>query len=323
MKIVYERKESFHHRLYNQIVGERKVDLNTWRCLLLKNINIKQITTSDIPLIDGYESFVQIDGNRIMGNGILLDRKGKVLWKEAWEHSYFHTIYLKKWDVVITDRFAMPGPWTVSLGICCISMKTGKYVWKHWYENSSYERRAIWVKEKPNINLVRGIGNIDSNCNYILTDGFKIKIEDGSYKYIGKDDFIESALPGEVTSLREIKSYIPHWYEKNKPIKFGIDSVSIGSNTLKRDGYFFNKCSAIIPKDNSLYFFAIPAKRNPHGVMLLKYSLEKEIIEEEYELPFRTGPHGVCDYFNNGILIYEIKRGKKNSYNLWLMSFDG
>lgn len=288
----------------------------------MKNINIKQITTSDKPLIEGYESFVQVDDERILGNGILLDREGNVLWKEAWEHSYFHAIYLKKWDVVITDRFAMPGPCTLSLGIACISMKSGKYVWKHFYENGLEERVAIRSKIEPDINLVRGIGSVDSECNYIYTSGYKIRIEEGSYEYIGKDVTIDSIESREVTILNEIKSYIPHWYEKNKAIEFGVDSVTIKGNTFKKEGYFFNKCSAIIPKDDSIYFFATPVKRNSQGVMLLKYSLEKEIIEEEFELPFRIGPQGVYDFFNNGILIYEIKMGKENSYNLWLIRFD-
>lgn len=288
----------------------------------MKNINVKQVTTSDIPLIEGYESFVQIDDNRILGNGILLDGFGKVLWKEPWEHSYFHAIYLKKWDVMITDRLAMPGPWTVSLGICCINMKTGKYIWKHWYENGLDERRAIWAREKPDINHVRGIGKVDSECNYLLTSGFKIKIADGSYEYIGEKGFVDPEESDGVTSLSEVKSYVPRWYEKNKHIEFGIDSVTIGSNTIRKEGYFFNKCSAIIPKDDSLYFFAIPAKRNSQGVILLKYSLEKGVIEESYELPFRVGPHEVYDFLNNGILIYEIKKGKKSSYNLWLLSFN-
>lgn len=79
----------------------------------------------------------------------------------------------------------MIGPCTLKQGIFAINKGTGEYLWKHYYEDRLEERKAMKTG-KPDINLVKGIGKVDVEGGYIYTDGFKIRIEDGTYEYVGK-----------------------------------------------------------------------------------------------------------------------------------------
>jgi len=52
-----------------------------------------------------------------------------------------------------------------------------------------------------------------------------------------------------------------------------------------------------------IYFFGIPAKRNPKNSILFKYSKIKKNIIEEIELPIRAVRLGVYDFFGKGVLV--------------------
>jgi len=118
---------------------------------------------------------------------MLIDRSGRLLWKERWQHSILGCmIYLRNSNMLITDRHAMPGPCTMSLGICGIDMNNGKYLWKHWYENSYEERMALRQgREKVgnDIHLISFCGG-SIGGEYILTNRFKIQLKSGEYELL-------------------------------------------------------------------------------------------------------------------------------------------
>lgn len=148
---------------------------------------LKNILNSDSNNVR-FNRFYNIDNKFLLGDsGILIDRCSKLLWNEKWEHSILNNmIYLKNSNILITDRVAMPGPCTMNLGICGIDMNNGKYLWKHWYEDSYEERMAIrqdMEKVKQDIHLISFSGGI-INGDYILTNGFKIQIRTGKYELL-------------------------------------------------------------------------------------------------------------------------------------------
>ncbi|MCB2292649.1 hypothetical protein LGK95_03745 [Clostridium algoriphilum] len=137
---------------------------------------------------DRYNRFYNIENKYLLGDGgMLIDRSGKLLWKENWQHSNLgYMIYLENSHMLITDRHAMPGPCTMSLGICGIDMNNGKYLWKHWYEDSYEERMAIRQGREKVVKDIRLIsfrgGSIAGD--YILTNRFKIHLKSGEYELL-------------------------------------------------------------------------------------------------------------------------------------------
>lgn len=150
-------------------------------------LTLKTILNSD-DCADRYNRFYNIDNKYILGDGgMLIDRSGNLLWKEKWQHSILGgMIYLKNSHMLITDRHAMPGPCTMSLGICAIDMNNGKYLWKHWYEDSYEERMAIRQgreKVRKDICLISFVGGAIIG-DYILTNRFKIHLKSGEYELL-------------------------------------------------------------------------------------------------------------------------------------------
>lgn len=92
-------------------------------------------------------------------------------------------VYIKEKDILIKDRVVMIGPCTLRQGIFALDSRTGEYLRKHFYEDKLEERRAM-KSGRHHINLVKGIGRVDIEGGYIYTDGFKIRIEDGTYEYM-------------------------------------------------------------------------------------------------------------------------------------------
>lgn len=137
---------------------------------------------------DRYTRFYNIDNKYVLGEGgLLIDRSGRLLWKERWQHSILGCmIYLRNSQMLITDRHAMPGPCTMSLGICAVDMNNGKYLWKHCYEDSYEERMAIRQgreKVRKDIRLISFSGGAISG-EYILTNRFKIHLKTGEYELL-------------------------------------------------------------------------------------------------------------------------------------------
>lgn len=137
---------------------------------------------------DRYTRFYNIDNKYVLGEGgMLIDRSGRLLWKERWQHSILgYMLYLRNSQMLITDRHAMPGPCTISLGICAIDMNDGKYLWKHWYEDSYEERMAIRQgreKVRKDIGLISFSGG-SIYGEYILTNPFKIHLKTGEYELL-------------------------------------------------------------------------------------------------------------------------------------------
>ena len=150
-------------------------------------ITLKTIINSDNHNVRD-NRFYNIDNKYLLGDrGILIERSGKLLWSEKWEHSILVSmIYLKNSNMLITDRLAMPGPCTMELGICGIDMNNGKYLWKHWYNDEYEERMALRQgkeKVKRDIRLI-SFGGGTLTGNYLFTNGFKINIITGEYELL-------------------------------------------------------------------------------------------------------------------------------------------
>lgn len=280
----------------------------------MSNYKLIRLATRNALFISGYGKFLNIEDEFIMGDGILINKKGQVIWNTAWKHSFFNAVYVKNKNLLLTDRFQMIGG-TISIGICCIDMLTGKYKWKHFYDNSAIQRIEI-RKKQPNVNLVKGIGKIDLTKGEIFTDGFKINIDDGDYQYIGqtnvkykKDENIIRPMP-----IKSFRVGIDH--SKTPIVNFSVRDAQIGNTQISKAGYFFNKCDIVINTNNFIYFFVVPEKKNLQGTKLLKYSKKREVVEVEFELPFRFAPYGVYDFFQRGIMIYA---NSSNMNNLWLI----
>lgn len=283
-------------------------------------LEIKHIVSSSESFRKGYCDFLYIEDKYILENGVLINSDGELEWSVPWEHGYFSAKYLKERHVIFTDRVAMPGPVTVDLGNCCISMETGNYLWKNWYDNDYDERMAI-INRQPDIKLESGFRGIEPNGEFLWSKDFRVNINDGSAEYkggISKEERAEinATLIRPFIFLDGVPSYTTTFTDEKRPIKFGIHEVTIDNKTFSKEGYFFNKCNAIIPIEQYLFFFAAPARRNTKGAILFKYSLELKDVVEEIELPFRNGPKGVYNFFNRGIMIYETTKNHK----IWLIN---
>lgn len=282
--------------------------------------SIQKLAVRNTPFLIGYEHFVNIEYKYILGNGILIDNAGQQLWNTPWSHGYFNQIYYREKGVIFTDRFAMPGPATLSLGVCCISIDTGKYIWKHWYDNGLDERLAL-RKREPDINLVGSIGQVEDDGSHLITGGFRIKICDGSYEYIGGlDNRGKAKTSVSVIYPKEVQSYKKNREEQS--IHFGVREAIIQNQKIEKEQYFFNKCNAVINKAKNIIFFGVPAKKNQKGAILFNYSTISKKIEQEIELPFRGEIIDVYDFFGEGIMIYELTKEKEKVYSLWFISND-
>jgi hypothetical protein len=286
----------------------------------MSDCKVKHIITEYRPLSEGYEEFFIIEDKYVLGSGILIDPDGNVVWNHPWEHNYQLALYIKELDILITDRVTMPGPFTLTLGLCCIDMKTGKYLWKHWYQNGIEEKRALNCSENPDINLVKSIKGIDSKAEYILADGFKIRISDGSYSYIG--DYCDLQLDYPASLAKSIDHYCYRYTSKERSINFGVSDITIKSKVIEENGYLFNKCDCIIYKGGFLYFFGIPGEKNPRGTIIFKFCEEQQRIVKQTEFPFRTSYLGAYNFLNKGVMLYGVSKDSgRFTFSMWFIDY--
>jgi hypothetical protein len=275
--------------------------------------------------IKGYEQLVKVDEKYILGNGILINNQGKTEWSTSWEHDYFHAMYLKEQNVLLTNRRSCPGPVTADIGICCIDFNTGEYLWKNWYEDSLTERFAL-MKKEPDVKLNSWFSGLEPNGEWIWSGCFRIHIQSG---YIENyNDLANEEKQRILSTLIELPPSLPDVYScsfvvnSNPYIQFGVREVTINQKSFTKEGYFFNKCNAVFVKEPYYYFFGIPENKNPNGSFLFKYSVEEKRIVKEIQLPFRYPITGVFDFFQTGILVYEQKWGQKPVNALWVIEND-
>jgi hypothetical protein len=291
----------------------------------MHNDGIYLIALHDEPFIKGYEQFSEIDEKYILGNGILINNQGKTVWSTSWEHDYFHAVYLKEQNVLLTNRRSCPGPVTVNIGNCCIDFNTGEYLWKNWYEDSLTERIAL-MKKEPDVKLNSWFSGIEPNGEWIWSGCFRIHIQSGyveNYTDLAKEEKqrILSTLKELPPSLPDIDSYsfvkdrIPY-------IRFGVREVTIDQISFTKEGYFFHKCNAVIFRGPYSYFFGVPENKNPNGSILFKYCIEEKSIVKEIHLPSRYPITDVFDFFQKGILVYEQKWGQQPVNALWIIEND-
>jgi hypothetical protein len=202
-------------------------------------------------------------------------------------------------------------------GNCCIDFKTGQYHWKYWYADDWQEMEAL-RERKPDIKLLTHFDSIEENGEWIWSRNFRVHIKNGIIENHQSLQNRPSSLENLPENLPEIRSCLEN--AKNHPvIKFGINEVTLDRKTYSKEGYFFTKYDSVIEKDDFLYFFGIPAKRNPNGTLLFKYSLKSKEIVKEIEFPSKCYIRGVYDFFGKGFLIYEENYGKIWLNRIWLI----
>lgn len=270
----------------------------------MSNIEFKKIVSKDMPISWDDCGLLNLnDEYALTDSGVLIDNNGNLIWNVNLEHYFSKAVYIREKEIIITNRticFGMGGDYL--LGIACIDMKTGKYKWKHFYD-AGRSRFNLRNKE-PDINMVRNIGAVDTIKGCIYADGFEIDLDNGSYEYTGNlnkrktenDNIIYSKI------VKSLKEKLDYYSEDAELIKVKIDVIYIDGQSFSKEGYFFNKCDFYMSYNESIYFFGIPAKKNPKNAILFKYSkIQKDIIEE-IQLPIRSAPFGVYDFFGKGVL---------------------
>lgn len=259
-------------------------------------VEFKKIASKDTPIF--YEDCGVFNLNEeyvLTDSGLLIDDKGKLIWNVELEHCFSKAIYIKGREVIITDRiisFGMGGDF--HLGIACIDIRTGNYRWKYFYDIGI--SRAKLKNKEPDINMVRNIGSVDIIKGYVYADGFEINLVSGSYKYIGNEKVVRFENKNIVPSKR-VKSL-----KKKEGIGIKIDVINVDGLDFSKEGYFFNKCNFYISSNEYIYFFGIPAKKNPKNAVLFQYSKTQKYIIEEIQLPTRNAPVEVYDFPHKGAL---------------------
>ncbi|NNU77795.1 hypothetical protein [Clostridium estertheticum] len=272
----------------------------------MSEIEYKKVVSKDCPTILGQKHLLNINDEYLLSNGgVLIDNGGNLIWNTKWEHYFSRAIYIKEKQMILTNRtldFGIEGEY--NCGIACIDMKTGDYIWKHFYDK--YESKFNLRKKEPDINMIRSIKKVCADENCVYADDFKVNLDDGSYSYIGERRIKKNKTPNEiypefVKSFKE-KIHNNAEYKLNFNIKENI--IKINNQKLFKEGYFFNKCDFIMETDQSIHFFGTPAKRNHQNAILFKYSKKLKKMVEEIDLPFRNAPFEAYDFFGKGMLIF-------------------
>lgn len=270
----------------------------------MSNVEFKKILAKDMSISWGNCGLLNFNDEYVLvGSGILIDKSGKLIWSSKLEHYFSKAVYIKEKEIIITDRticFGMGGDF--HLGIACIDMKTGKYKWKHFYDEG--RSRFKLRNREPDINMVKNIGDVDIIKGCIYCDGFEIDLENGSYKYTGEKKRRKAKDDNVIYSktVESLQARFNGWSENTENIKVNIDVIYIDGQEFSKEGYFFNKCDFYISSNDSIYFWGIPAKRNPENAILFRYSKIEKSITEEIELPIRKAPFEVYDFFGKGVL---------------------
>ncbi len=137
------------------------------------------IATSKREFLKAYEKFIFVDNKYILGNGILINVHGEILWCRSWKHSYSTLFFHKPTNMLITDRMTMIGPVTTSAGLCAIDFSTGKYKWSFWHLTELCERIAF-VGRKKTIKL-QNLNTYTCDFKYLYIPDYKIDIKTGKY----------------------------------------------------------------------------------------------------------------------------------------------
>lgn len=259
-------------------------------------VEFKKIASKDIPTFhEDCGLFSLNDEYVLMDSGVLIDNKGKLIWNVDLEHCFSKAIYIKEKEVIITDRiisFGMGGDF--HLGIACLDMRTGNYMWKNFYDIGI--SRAKLKNKEPDINMVRNIGAVDIIKGYIYSDGFEINLVSGSSKYIGNEK-VMSIENKKIIRTKRLKSL-----KEKEMIRIKIDVINVDGQDFSKERYFFNKCDFYISSNEYIFFFGVPAKKNTNNAILFKYSKIQKYIIEEIQLPFRNAPFAVYDFLQKGAL---------------------
>ncbi|MBU3161546.1 hypothetical protein KPL37_17710 [Clostridium frigoris] len=272
----------------------------------MREIEYKKVISKDSPTILGYKHLLNINDEYLLANGgILIDNGGNLIWNRSWEHYFSRAIYIKEKQIILTNRtldFGMYGEY--NCGLACIDMKTGNYIWKHFYDK--YESKLNLRKKEPDINMIRSIKEIDVDEDCVYADDFKVNLYDGSYLYIGERKVRRKKTPNVIYPkfAKSYKEKIHNNAEYKLKLSIEDNIIKINNQELFKEGYFFNKCDFIMETDQNIYFFGTPAKKNHQNAILFKYSKKLKKMLEEIDLPFRNAPFEVYNFFEKGMLIF-------------------
>ena len=269
-------------------------------------IECKKVISKDCETILGCKHLLNINDEFLLANGgILIDNGGELIWNKKWEHYFSRAIYIKEKQIILTNRtldFGIYGEY--NCGLACIDMKTGNYIWKHFYDK--YESKYNLRKKEPDINMIRSIKEIDVDEGFVYADDFKVNLDDGSYLYIGerrtrRDKTSNVIYPKFVKSFRE-KIHNNAEYKLKLNIEENI--IKINNQELFKEGYSFDKCDFVMETDQNIFFFGTPSKKNHQNAILFKYSKGLRKMVEEIGLPFRNAPFEAYNFFEKGMLIF-------------------
>ena len=164
----------------------------------MREIQCKKLISKDCPTILGCKHLLNINDEYLLANGgVLLDNCGKLIWNTRWKHYFSRVIYIKEKDMILTNRvldFGMEGEYNA--GISCIDMKTGNYIWKHFYDK--YDSKLNLRKKEPDVNMIRSIKSVSINENCVYADDFKVNLDNGSYLYIGEKEIRRNKTPNVI-----------------------------------------------------------------------------------------------------------------------------
>lgn len=272
----------------------------------MRKIEYKKVISKDCPTILDCNHLLNINDKYLLANGgVLIDNQGKLIWNTKWEHYFSRAIYIKEKQIFLTNRtidFGMYGEY--NLGIACIDIKTGNYIWKHFYDK--YESKLNLRKKEPDINMVRSIKEVCISENCVYADNFKVNLDNGSYSYVGEIKVRRNKTPNVIypQNVKSFKEKIHNSAEYK--LKFNIEDkiININNQKLFKEGYLFNNCDFIMETDHNIYFFGTPAKKNHQNAILFKYSKKSKIMMEEIDLPFRNAPFEAFDFFGKGMMIF-------------------
>ena len=121
----------------------------------MREIDCKKVVSKDCETLLGYKHLLNINDKFLLANGgILIDNEGDLIWTRSWEHYFSRAMYIEEKQMILTNRtldFGMYGEY--NCGLACIDMKTGNYIWKHFYNKC--ESKLNLRKKEPDINIDR------------------------------------------------------------------------------------------------------------------------------------------------------------------------
>jgi hypothetical protein len=225
-----------------------------------KKLNL--IFEGNTPLLRGYEQFKFIKDSYLVGNGILINRLGEVVWRTIWSHSFVSILFHEESNLILMDKLMMVGPSTLSLGVCAVNMKNGKYVWKNWYNYSFFAGNAI-RRQKKTIKTENLI-NATFSKSHLYTSGlFKVELLTGKSTLLKSKPMCDPIIPclPQDNKMPSLKLELNRQYLKN--LNIDIESVYLILQDKDESKFIFTRDNLspkiyIVDTDGDLHELSLP-----------------------------------------------------------------